>query len=87
MSSTPGRWIGWPNVLDLFKYPVEADDQAHTVHDQPKANETDQCKLIPADPRAEAADVRDSRRWGEFVVPFISFFRARNDRGKVVVEA
>jgi hypothetical protein len=37
----PGRCIGRSNVLDLFENPVEADDQAHAVHDQPNENEED----------------------------------------------
>ena len=79
----PGRF----DVLDLFEYPVEADDQAHAVHDQPKANEADQRELVPADPTTDATDVRDCWRWGKLIVPFLSGFRARNDRGKVIVEA
>lgn len=87
MLSTPRRWIGWSDVLDFFEYSVEADDQTHAVHDQPKANEADQRELIVADPRTETTDIRNCRRWGKFIVPLVPGCRARNDRGEVVVEA
>jgi hypothetical protein len=79
MLPTPRRWIGRPNVFDLFEYPVEANDQTHAVHDQPKANKADQRELITADPRTEATDVGDRRRWGKFIVPLVPRCRARND--------
>lgn len=87
MLSTPRRWIGRSNVFDLFEYSVEADDQTHAVHDQPKTNEADQRELIATDPRTEAADIWNCRRWGKFIVPLVPGCRARNNRGEVIVEA
>ena len=61
-------------VLDLLEYPVEADDEVETVHDQTDADQTDQCDLVVAEPASDAGgavDTRDVGRWWsrELVIP------------------
>ena len=47
-------------VLDLLEYPVEADDEVETVHDQTDADETYQGDLVVAEPASDAGRTVDS---------------------------